>query len=67
MRDRAVSPRAAEICGQGPCEQELGVRGQEEPDPAVCLLRGPHLRGGEAENALEGADRVLKGKARMPA
>jgi len=35
------------------------VRGHEEPDPAVCLLRGPHLRGGEAENALEGADGVL--------
>ena len=58
-------PGAAEICGQGPCEQELGVRGHEEPDPAVCLLRGPHLRGGEAENALEGTDRVLKEQARL--
>ena len=52
-------PGAAEVGGQGAGEEELGVRGHEEPDPAVCLLRGPHLRGGEAENALEGADRVL--------
>ena len=35
------------------------MRGHEEPDPAVGLLRGPHLRGGEAEDALEGADGVL--------
>jgi hypothetical protein len=58
-------PGAAEVGGQGPCEQELGVRGHEEPDPAVGLLRGPDLRGGEAENALEGADRVLKEQARL--
>ncbi len=45
-------PWPAEIGGQGAGEQELGVRGHEEPDPAVSLLRGPHLRGGKAEDAL---------------
>ena len=58
-------PGPPEAACQGPCEQELGVRGHEEPDPAVGLLRGPHLRGGEAENALEGADGVLKERARL--
>lgn len=31
-------PGPAQAGGQGPGEQELGVRGHEEPDPAVGLL-----------------------------
>ena len=46
-------PGPAQAVGQGPGEQELGVRGHEEPDPAVGLLGGPDLRGGEAEGAFE--------------
>jgi hypothetical protein len=45
-------PGAAEVAGQGPGEQELGVRGHEDPDPAVRLFRGSHLGGGEAEGSL---------------
>ena len=52
-------PGPAEIGGQGPGEQELGVRGHEDLDPAVCLAGIADLGGGEAEGALEGADRVL--------
>ena len=37
-RDRVLLPGPAKIGGQGPGEQELGVRGDEEPGPAVGLL-----------------------------
>ncbi len=35
------------------------MRGHEEPDPAVSLTGGPHLRGGEAEGALEELEGML--------
>ena len=52
-------PGPPEAACQGPCEQELGVRGHEEPDPAVSLTGGPDLRGGEAEGALEELEGML--------
>src|ERR1039458_7624732 len=52
-------PGAAEVGGQRPGEEELGVGGHDEPDPAACLLRGADLGGGEAEGALEGLEGVL--------
>ena len=52
-------PGPTEFGGQGPGEQELGVRGHEDLNPAVCLAGIADLGGGEAEGALEGADRVL--------
>ena len=52
-------PGPAQAVGQGPGELELGVRGHEEPDPAVGLLGGPYLRGGQAEVAFEDFEGVL--------
>ena len=52
-------PGPPEAACQGPCEQELGVRGHEEPDPAVSLTGGPDFRGGEAEGALEELEGML--------
>ena len=52
-------PGAAEVAGEGAGEQELGVGGDDDPGPAVGLLGGADLRGGEAEGALQGADGVL--------
>jgi hypothetical protein len=62
---RLFLPGPAQAVGEGPGEQELGVRGHEEPDPAVGLLRGSYLRGGEAEGALEELEGVLKEQARL--
>ena len=45
------------------------MRGHEEPGPSVGLLRGPHLRGGKAEDALEeleGVFDVEPGEVRAP-
>jgi hypothetical protein len=53
------SPWPAEAGGRGAGEQELGVRGHEEPDPAVCLAGVADFRGGEAEGALEELEGVL--------
>ena len=53
------SQGAAQAGGEGPGEQELGVCGREEPGPAVGLLRGSYLRGGEAEGGLEELEGVL--------
>jgi hypothetical protein len=58
-------PGAAEVGGHGAGEQELGVRGHEEPDPAVCLAGVADFRGGEAEGALEELEGVLKEQARL--
>jgi hypothetical protein len=58
-------PGAAEVTGQGPGEQELGVRGHEEPDPAVCLLRSADFGGGEPEGPFQELEGVLKEQARL--
>ena len=52
-------PGAAQVGGQGTGEQELGVRGHDEPGPAVCLPGIADLRGGEAEGAFEELEGVL--------
>jgi hypothetical protein len=52
-------PGAAEVGGQGPGEQELGVRGHEDPDPAAGLFGGSHLGGGQPESSLQELEGML--------
>src|SRR5579875_597915 len=59
-----VLPGAAQVSGQGAGEEELGVGGDDDANPAVGLLGGADLRGGEAEGALEGADGMLDVESR---
>ena len=59
VRVGVLFPGPAQVSGEGAGEQELGVGGDDDTGPAVGLLGGADLGGGEAEGALEGADGVL--------
>jgi hypothetical protein len=48
-------PGAAQVGGQRPGEQELGVRGHEDPGPAVGLAGVADLRGGQVLSGAENA------------
>ena len=52
-------PGAAQAGSQRAGEQELGVRGHDEPGPAVGLPGIADFRGGESEGALEELEGVL--------
>src|SRR6476646_10137901 len=52
-------PGLAQILGQRPGQPELGMRGDDQPGPAVRCLRGAGLRAGPAQDLLEQPERVL--------
>ena len=53
-------PGATQIGGQRSGEAELGVRGDEQPGPAVTGGRGADLRGRPAQGLLEQSEGVLE-------
>src|ERR1700678_2493837 len=52
-------PGAAQVTGQRPGDQQLGVGGHDQPDPPVGLVRGADLGGGQPESSLQEPESVL--------